>query len=101
MEPSPSMTCRLAGRTAMSLTDINGVPARMSMSWSSTTNPSNSKVCVSRVKNSRASPTTFIGEEPSAWWAVWELVVTLARNRRMAERRKRLHVAPLSIIMRA
>ena len=38
---------------------------------------------MSRVKNSRASPTTFIGEEPSGWWADWELVVALAQNRRM------------------
>ena len=65
----------LAGRTAMSLVSIKGVPASTSTSRFSTTRPSKVKSRPSRLNEKRVSPTTCRGDEPSAWWTDWELDV--------------------------
>ena len=76
MDPSPRITWCLAGRTAISLVSMKGVPASTSTSRFSTTRPSKVNVRSSRVNDKRVSPTTCRGDEPSAWWMDWELGVT-------------------------
>ena len=68
MDPSPRITCRLAGCTAISFVSMKGVPASTSMSRFSMTRPSKVNVRSSRVNDKRVSPTMCKGEEPSAWW---------------------------------
>ena len=50
IEPLPSSTSLLAGRTAMSFASVKGIPASTSTSRSSTTSPSNVKSVMSGVK---------------------------------------------------
>ena len=58
IEPLPSSTSLLAGRTAMSFASVKGIPASTSTSRSSTTSPSNVKSVMSGVKVLRISSTT-------------------------------------------
>ena len=99
MVPSPSRTCLLAGHTATSLASINGVPPRTSTCRFSTTRPSKAKLCLPRVSERHVSPTNLRGEEPSAWWADWE--VDYVGIKRSDEREtNHLPVASLSMVMR-
>lgn len=50
---------------------MKGIPARTSISRFSITSPSKEKECESLEKCKVVSPTTFKGEQPSAWWADW------------------------------
>ena len=100
MDPSPRITWRLAGRTAISLVSMKGVPASTSTSRFSTTRPSKVNVRSSRVNDKRVSPTTCRGDEPSAWWTDWKLGDTRQPKRWTTVRRVMFPVAPLSMVMR-
>lgn len=57
----------------MSFESMKGIPARASTSRFSITSPSKKKECESLEKCKVVSPTTFKGEQSSAWWADWFL----------------------------
>ena len=61
METIPALRSRV-----ISLTSMNDVPAKTSTSRFSATRPSNTNSRLSRRKQKRVSPMTWIGEDPSA-----------------------------------
>ena len=72
--PSPRITWRLAGRTAISLDSMKRVPAKMSTSRFLTMAPK-VNIWPSQVKGKCVPPIMCRGGEPSAWWTDWELGV--------------------------
>lgn len=85
-------------RIAMSLFSMNGMPASTSLSRFSTTSPSKYSLWLSRTKVSLVSPITLRGDEPSAWWADWELRVISALWYVAVEARIMFPVALLSMV---
>ena len=84
----------------MSLEAINGVPASMSTSRSSTTRASSVRDLPWRVGDNRVSPTTDNGVRPSACIVDCELLVTLAPMYLAREALIILVSAPVSIVRR-
>lgn len=84
----------------MSFDSMKGIPASTSISRFSVTSPSNKKEYKSQEKCKVFSPTTFKGEQPSAWWADWFVGEIFPFRPVTVDAPIMLPVAPESIVKR-
>lgn len=89
-------TCGLAARILWSFVVMNGIPARMSTSKSSTTRASRASFISERARHTCTSPITAKGVVPSACNAFCEDFSTLSPNERAREALTMLVSAPVS-----